>query len=198
MEFVHDVIAWKRDGNELDEARIRLFVEGVVSGAVPSYQASALLRLVPQSSQEQAQGLPPVSTYVRQELESVDVAQKAALRTEMVSQTATPADLSAAAAKVLSLYTASPPNEQGIIRLDVRHSDRIFAAELANAVAEAFVDQTTAEATNQVQQTLRTLAKRTEQVQKSMAMAEKNRQAFLESNTPTSTAETLANKIGDL
>ncbi len=43
MEFVHDVIAWKRDGRELDEARVRAFVDGVVSGAVPSYQASALL-----------------------------------------------------------------------------------------------------------------------------------------------------------
>ncbi len=43
MDFVHDVIAWKRDGNELDEPRVRAFVEGVVSGAVPSYQASALL-----------------------------------------------------------------------------------------------------------------------------------------------------------
>ena len=43
MNFVHDVIAWKRDGNELDEGRVRAFVEGVVSGAVPSYQASALL-----------------------------------------------------------------------------------------------------------------------------------------------------------
>jgi pyrimidine-nucleoside phosphorylase len=43
VDFVHDVIAWKRDGKPLDEARIRCFVEGVVSGAVPSYQASALL-----------------------------------------------------------------------------------------------------------------------------------------------------------
>ncbi len=43
MDFVHDVIAWKRDGNELDEERLRAFVAGVVSGAVPSYQASALL-----------------------------------------------------------------------------------------------------------------------------------------------------------
>ena len=43
MDFVHDVIAWKRDGRELDELRVRAFVEGVVSGSVPSYQASALL-----------------------------------------------------------------------------------------------------------------------------------------------------------
>ncbi len=43
MDFVHEVIARKRDGEELDEVRIRAFVEGVVSGAVPSYQASALL-----------------------------------------------------------------------------------------------------------------------------------------------------------
>jgi pyrimidine-nucleoside phosphorylase/thymidine phosphorylase len=43
VDFVHDVIAWKRDGNELDETRVRAFVQGVVSGAVPSYQASALL-----------------------------------------------------------------------------------------------------------------------------------------------------------
>jgi pyrimidine-nucleoside phosphorylase len=43
MDFVSDVIAWKRDGNELDEARMRAFIEGSVSGAVPSYQASALL-----------------------------------------------------------------------------------------------------------------------------------------------------------
>jgi len=43
VDFVNDVIAWKRDGHELDEARIRAFVDGVVSGAVTSYQASALL-----------------------------------------------------------------------------------------------------------------------------------------------------------
>ncbi|NLE22648.1 MAG: thymidine phosphorylase [Actinobacteria bacterium] len=43
VDFAHDVIAWKRDGNELDEPRMHAFVQGVVSGAVPSYQASALL-----------------------------------------------------------------------------------------------------------------------------------------------------------
>ena len=43
VDFVNDVIAWKRDGHELDEQRTRLFVDGVVSGAVPQYQASALL-----------------------------------------------------------------------------------------------------------------------------------------------------------
>ena len=43
MDFVNDVIAWKRDGHELDAARLRAFVDGVVGGAVPSYQASALL-----------------------------------------------------------------------------------------------------------------------------------------------------------
>lgn len=43
MDFVHDVIAWKRDGKELDDGRVRAFVDGAVSGAVPSYQASALL-----------------------------------------------------------------------------------------------------------------------------------------------------------
>jgi pyrimidine-nucleoside phosphorylase len=43
VDFVNDVIAWKRDGRELDAARLRAFVDGSVSGAVPSYQASALL-----------------------------------------------------------------------------------------------------------------------------------------------------------
>jgi pyrimidine-nucleoside phosphorylase len=43
VDFVHDVITRKRDGHELDETRITAFVDGVVSGAVPSYQASALL-----------------------------------------------------------------------------------------------------------------------------------------------------------
>ncbi|MFA4965005.1 MAG: thymidine phosphorylase [Thermoleophilia bacterium] len=43
MEFVNDVIAWKRDGRELDAARVHAFVNGVVRGGVPSYQASALL-----------------------------------------------------------------------------------------------------------------------------------------------------------
>jgi pyrimidine-nucleoside phosphorylase len=43
VDFVSDVIAWKRDGRELDATRLRAFVEGSVSGAVPSYQASALL-----------------------------------------------------------------------------------------------------------------------------------------------------------
>ena len=43
MDFVNDVIAWKRDGNVLDEGRMRAFVDGALSGAVPDYQASALL-----------------------------------------------------------------------------------------------------------------------------------------------------------
>jgi len=43
VDFVNDVIAWKRDGRELDAGRLRAFVDGVVDGSVPSYQASALL-----------------------------------------------------------------------------------------------------------------------------------------------------------
>jgi pyrimidine-nucleoside phosphorylase len=43
VDFVNDVIAWKRDGHELDAARLCAFVDGVVDGSVPSYQASALL-----------------------------------------------------------------------------------------------------------------------------------------------------------
>jgi len=43
VDFVNDVIAWKRDGHELDAGRLRAFVDGVVDGSVPSYQASALL-----------------------------------------------------------------------------------------------------------------------------------------------------------
>ncbi len=43
MDVVNDIIAWKRDGHELDAARIDAFVQGVVDGHVPSYQASALL-----------------------------------------------------------------------------------------------------------------------------------------------------------
>jgi len=43
LDVVNDIIAWKRDGHELDAARIDAFVGGVVDGGVPSYQASALL-----------------------------------------------------------------------------------------------------------------------------------------------------------
>jgi pyrimidine-nucleoside phosphorylase len=43
VDFVNDVIAWKRDGNRLDAERLKAFVDGAVSGAVPPYQASALL-----------------------------------------------------------------------------------------------------------------------------------------------------------
>jgi pyrimidine-nucleoside phosphorylase len=46
VDFSHDVIAWKRDGGELDEVRLRAFVEGVVSGGVPAYQAAALLMAI--------------------------------------------------------------------------------------------------------------------------------------------------------
>ena len=43
MDVATDIIAWKRDGNELDAPRVEAFVKGVVDGSVPSYQASALL-----------------------------------------------------------------------------------------------------------------------------------------------------------
>jgi pyrimidine-nucleoside phosphorylase len=43
VDFVNDVIAWKRDGKRLDAERLKTFVDGAVSGAVPPYQASALL-----------------------------------------------------------------------------------------------------------------------------------------------------------
>jgi pyrimidine-nucleoside phosphorylase len=44
VDFVNDVIARKRDGGRLDASRMKAFVDGAVSGAVPAYQASALLR----------------------------------------------------------------------------------------------------------------------------------------------------------
>jgi len=45
MQFV-DVIARKRDGEALSREAIDFFVEGVVSGAIPDYQASALLMAI--------------------------------------------------------------------------------------------------------------------------------------------------------
>ena len=45
MRFV-DVIARKRDGHALSREEIGLFVDGVTSGAVPEYQASALLMAI--------------------------------------------------------------------------------------------------------------------------------------------------------
>ena len=45
MRFV-DVIARKRDGHALSRDEIGLFVDGVTSGAVPDYQASALLMAI--------------------------------------------------------------------------------------------------------------------------------------------------------
>ena len=43
MDVVNDIIAWKRDGRELDDERTSAFVRGVVDGSIESYQASALL-----------------------------------------------------------------------------------------------------------------------------------------------------------
>ena len=45
MQFV-DVIASKRDGQALSREEIDQFVEGVVGGAIPDYQASALLMAI--------------------------------------------------------------------------------------------------------------------------------------------------------
>ena len=46
LDIVNDIIAWKRDGHELDEERLRRFVFGVVDGSIPPYQASALLMAI--------------------------------------------------------------------------------------------------------------------------------------------------------
>jgi pyrimidine-nucleoside phosphorylase len=46
LDVVNDIIARKRDGGELDEARLRAFVIGVVDGSIPAYQASALLMAI--------------------------------------------------------------------------------------------------------------------------------------------------------
>ncbi len=46
IDVVNDIIARKRDGEELDEERLRAFVAGVVDGSIPAYQASALLMAI--------------------------------------------------------------------------------------------------------------------------------------------------------
>jgi pyrimidine-nucleoside phosphorylase len=46
MDVVNDIIAWKRDGKELDEDRMQAFVRGVVEGSIAPYQASALLMAI--------------------------------------------------------------------------------------------------------------------------------------------------------
>jgi len=43
MDVVHDLLAWKRDGHELDDERMDAFIAGVLDGRVAPYQASALL-----------------------------------------------------------------------------------------------------------------------------------------------------------
>jgi pyrimidine-nucleoside phosphorylase len=46
VDIVNDIIAWKRDGHELDDERMSAFVNGVVDGSLASYQASALLMAI--------------------------------------------------------------------------------------------------------------------------------------------------------
>jgi pyrimidine-nucleoside phosphorylase len=46
VNVVTDIIAWKRDGRELDAERMTAFVDGVVAGSIPAYQASALLMAI--------------------------------------------------------------------------------------------------------------------------------------------------------
>jgi pyrimidine-nucleoside phosphorylase len=43
IDVVNDLIAWKRDGHQLDAERMAAFVHGVLDGGVAPYQASALL-----------------------------------------------------------------------------------------------------------------------------------------------------------
>ena len=46
MDVVRDIIAFKRDGGELDEEKLAAFVRGVVDGSIATYQASALLMAI--------------------------------------------------------------------------------------------------------------------------------------------------------
>lgn len=46
MDVVTDIIARKRDGGALDAERLDYFVQGVVRGSIPAYQASALLMAI--------------------------------------------------------------------------------------------------------------------------------------------------------
>ena len=46
MDVVRDIIAFKRDGGELDDEKLAAFVSGVVDGSIAAYQASALLMAI--------------------------------------------------------------------------------------------------------------------------------------------------------
>ena len=46
IDVVNDIIARKRDGGRLDQARLSAFIAGVVDGSIPAYQASALLMAI--------------------------------------------------------------------------------------------------------------------------------------------------------
>lgn len=46
MLKMHEIIAKKQDGRELNEEEIAFFVKGIVDGSIPDYQASALLMAI--------------------------------------------------------------------------------------------------------------------------------------------------------
>lgn len=43
---MYDILAKKRDGGILTDEQIQFFIDGYVSGAIPDYQASALLMAI--------------------------------------------------------------------------------------------------------------------------------------------------------
>ena len=43
---VQDIIATKRDGEELSEEQIRFFIDGYTDGSIPDYQAAALAKAI--------------------------------------------------------------------------------------------------------------------------------------------------------
>jgi len=160
------------------------------------YETSSLIRLQP--AQQDALGLENSAVSAVRNIESAEVAERAAKALGILLPGFVPQEALQAVSGVKEMYSASALTEPDFIRITASGADRNLVASVANAVADAYKQYEVEDKSQQGKLKLDNITARTEQLRQALRNTELARQQFLERNYDTGFSAALSNQLVDL
>ncbi|MFH1618404.1 MAG: GNVR domain-containing protein [bacterium] len=169
------------------------------------YRSQAMVRIQPPPSYSKIPGADVttwdpwgmVATEIRI-IQSVDIAEKAARHLGWITEASSPEDIHKASARTAASYKPAREEGSNLITISASAENPLLAADIVNAVVEAYMAHDLEERSRQAKKTLEDVAARKNEVEESLRSIERARQNFLEQNPGTGLGSALSSQLIDL
>ncbi len=171
----------------------------------PVYKSQAVVKIQPPASYAKIPGADlgnwdpwgMVATEIRV-IHSNDISERAARNLGWINSVSNPEDVSKSVSGIASSFKAERIQDSNLIGMTAAGPNPLLAADIVNAVVDAYISYDLEERSRQAKKTLEDISARKNEVEESLRSLERSKQNFLEQNPDSGMGGALAGQFVDL